>query len=210
MDQELGPGSRENPGRRFYLRDLSGMKLKFGLRLLVWVHYPNGKKKKVIDRVSRSYVRAFIDTISGQFRDSAHTFKRTSGADAASYLNSQINAAAGDITHGIVIGTGFSDVVIDDYALNSIIANGGSVGQMLYGKQHWTTPDASLSNKRFWEAHRYISNQYSLPQVVRECGLYVKNGGTTVYYCFVRDLLGRVEVPPRGGISINYKFEITI
>jgi hypothetical protein len=186
------------------------MKLKFGLRLKVWVHYPDGKKKKVIDRQSKSYVVAFIDTIAGTFRDSAYTFKRTDGVNAGSYLNSQIDATAGAITHGIVIGNGFADVTMADYCLNAIMANGVGSGQMTYGKQHWTTPDSSISNKRFWEAHRYFSNQYSIPQIVRECGLYVKNGGTTTYYCFIRDLLGGIEIPSRGGISINYKFEITI
>ncbi len=186
------------------------MKLKFGLRLQVWVHYPNGKKKKAIDRQSRSFVQAFIDTISGSFRDSAHTFKDTSGVDRANLTNCQANGAAGDVNYGIVIGNGFSDVLPGNYALSARMGHGVGAGQMTHDKQLWGSINTGIANKRSFEFYRYFWNLYSLAQTVRECGLYVKVQGGSVYFCFVRDLLGSLEIPSKGGISIHYKVEITI
>src|SRR3972149_3190576 len=136
------------------------MKLKFGLRLRVWVHYPNGKKKKIIDRRSRSYVSAFITNVRGSWSNTPQTIKDTGGTDRSYYGNNQLNAG--------------------------------------------------ISNKRSFELYRYFGNSYSFQQVVRECGIYVKQAGASIYYCFVRDLLGAIEIPPNGGISINYTPEITI
>src|SRR3972149_7481150 len=186
------------------------MKLKFGLRLRVWVHYPNGKKKKIIDRRSRSYVSAFITNVRGSWSNTPQTIKDTGGTNRSYYGNNQLNAGLGDTTYGIVIGNGFSDVIPADYALANKYTSGVGSGQMTYSKQNWTPFNAGISNKRSFELYRYFGNSYSFPQVVRECGIYVKQAGASIYYCFVRDLLGAIEIPPNGGISINYTPEITI
>jgi hypothetical protein len=185
------------------------MKINFSLHLAVWVHYPNGKKKRVIHRRSRSYVQAFIDTISGSFRDSAHAFRNTSGTMAGTYLNHQVDATAGDTSFGIVIGTGLTDVLPENYALNTLMGHGNGAGQMVYQKQMWGSL-ISESNRRYFEIYRYFGNLYPLPQIVRECGIYAKTAGAASYYCFGRDLLGRVEVPPNGGLTIFYTNEITV
>lgn len=186
------------------------MKIKFGLHLKVWIHYPNGKKRKVIDRQSKSYLLAFIDNIAGTFKNSAYTIPDTSNIGRSHYLNNSVDAAVGNDLYGIVIGTGLTDVLPSNYALSSKIANGLSEGQMIYQKNMRDTINTGVSTKRSFEIYRYFLNPTDLRQIVRECGLYVKPTGVSYYLCFVRDLLGAVEVPSKGGISILYKPEISL
>lgn len=184
--------------------------MKFGLRIKVWVHYPDGKKKKIIDRRSRSFVRAFIDLMFSTFRDSAYTFKNTSGTDAGTTANMQINAPVGDVNYGIVVGNGYAEVTPENYALNARMANGVGAGQMVYQLQMWDAIKSPNSNKRYFEVYRYIGNAYSLSQIIREVAAYVKTQGASNYYCFARDLIGAVEIPSNGGITVLYRIEITL
>jgi hypothetical protein len=186
------------------------MKVNFGLRLKVWIHYPDGTKKKIIDRRSRSFVRAFIDLMFSTFRDSAYTFKNTSGTDAGTTANMQVNAPVGDVNYGIVVGNGYAEVTPENYALNARMANGVGAGQMAYQLQMWDTIKSPDTTKRYFEIYRYFGNVYTLPQIIREVAIYVKTQGGSGYYCFARDLLGAVEIPPNGGITVIYRIEIML
>ena len=114
------------------------------------------------------------------------------------------------MNYGIVVGNGYADVAIDNYALNSRMGSGNGAGQMGYPKMQKTAIDSGVSNARNFEMNRYFANLYVLPQIVRECGLYAKLQGSSIYFCFIRDLIGAIEIPPQGGISINYKVEIKV
>lgn len=184
--------------------------MKIGLRLKVWVHYPDGRKKKVIDRRSRSYVRAFIDLMFSTFRDSAYPFKNTGGTDAGTTANMQVNAPVGDVNYGIVVGNGYGEVTPENYALVARMANGVGVGQMAYQLQMWDSLKSPTTTRRYFEIYRYFGNAYSLSQIIRECAIYVKTAGGSAYYCFARDLLGAIEIPSNGGITIMYTIEINL
>lgn len=186
------------------------MRVKFSLRLQVWLHSPDGKKKKIIDRRSRSFVRAFIDVMFGTFRDSAYTFKNTSGTDAPTYTNMQVNAPIGDVNYGIVVGNGYAEVTPENYALTARMANGIAEGQMAYQVQMWDVIKSPDSSRRYFEIYRYIGNAYRFSQIIRECGIYVKTQGASGYYCFARDLLGAVKVASGGAITVLYRIEVTL
>lgn len=176
------------------------------------------KHDKVISRSrqkSRSYVRGLNFITMAQFegsstpspaiqtKDTAGTTKnlRTSG-------NAWTCAAAiGATVNGIRVGTGNTAVTIEDYQLETPIAQGLGAGQMEHQAVTFVAPQVS-GNECFFSIERIIVNNSGAVITVREAGIYcqaMQVTATPIYICVARDVLAPAkDVPDGGSITVTY------
>ncbi|MBA7682968.1 hypothetical protein ES703_91324 [subsurface metagenome] len=112
---------------------------------------------------------------------------------------------------GLVIGTGDTAPTINDYAMETLIADGTGVGQMSY--QSCTVADSVVSAPHcsFLVARAFINNSGGLI-TVRESGIYSYCGAAagTGKVCSIRDVFAVVQGVPNGGaISVDYTLRVT-
>jgi len=199
------------------LRDECSMrKQTVGLRLRVWVITPNGKRKLVRNRWSRSFVQQWIDILYGHFRNttSGFTVKRTDGTTAGNYyphsIDTRWTAYYNSDLFGIVVGAGNNPVAVSDYKLQSQIMHGTTAGKIYHGTCVGGLPYVEETSRKMIEFNRVFSNMTDYDIVVREVGVYAQERQNYWYYCFVRDAIGPITVPAKGGIAVSYGFELTL
>ena len=172
---------------------------------------------------SKSFVKQFLDlwivqalnapdVNSMRVRDTGNALREI----CFSHLTFAANASTGDITFGIVVGTGNVAPIISDYALGVQIAHGTGVGQIQYGNVAFGLPASDAASSHF-TVTRDFSNASGGDITVNEIGLYVKgqesNGifpwsstVTTRYFMTIRDLIvGGIVVPNGETLTINYR-----
>jgi hypothetical protein len=172
---------------------------------------------------SKSFVKQFLDlwivqslnapdVNSMRIRDTGNTLREI----CFSHLTFAANALTGDITFGIVVGTGNVAPAINDYALGIQIAHGTGAGQIQYGNVAFGLPAGDAASSHF-TVTRDFANASGGDITVNEIGLYVKgqesNGispwtwtVTTRYFMTIRDLIvGGISVPNGETLTINYR-----
>jgi len=159
---------------------------------------------------SRSYVRAFLDTLAAIIGFTNVTLvpdtlnvNRTIGAGGPfSSLGPNDNSL-----YGPVVGTGGGAVGISDYKLTTQIAHGlvaGTLDHELTVRQNLQT----IGSTRQFEMRRLFVNQSGGVITISECGLYSQT--STFYFCYVRDLVAPpVAVPALATATLIYTFSIT-
>ncbi len=172
------------------------------------------KQGKVISRSrqkSRSFLRAYNHIINAQFEASLSPSppiqtKDITGAliDLEQYfMNLICNALVGEDEKGIVIGTGATAVTIEDYKIETPIAQGIGAGQMEYQAETFTDPQVAGNECSFTNQRAIVNNSGGVI-TVREAGLYLY-GHPPTYFCAVRDVLASAQAVPDGGaITITY------
>jgi len=112
---------------------------------------------------------------------------------------------------GIVIGTGNTAVAIDDYSLETLIADGSGAGEMDYQLTAVGASVVSAPNCGFLVERAFVNNS-GAEITVRESGLYVYCNGSagSRRVCGVRDVFGTPQAVPNGGsLSVNYTLRVT-
>ena len=181
------------------------------------------KDGNITDRIgpkrAESFVRQFLEllwAIANQFNDAnAPDVRDTSNTLRAIRASSAVfdtTAAAGDATHGTVVGTGNTAPTISDYALETLIAHGVGAGQLQYSDVSFGAPAADATTSQF-TITRNFANGSGGAITVNEIGLYVRGMSVGNYYYFmtIRDVIGGgINVPNGQTLTVNYRLQAVV
>jgi len=191
------------------------MKLKEGLSYEVVVQDKHGKVLERIAVPSRSYVKAWNQSLYVLNRHSGYTITDTGGTGRYISFSSSVlraNAGAGEIGYGIRIGKGTTPVTINDYALEIACGEGTGVDQFLHQAMAASSPAVAGSDCSFWHRRVMVNNSGSTISGIREIGCYVMMKYSPRYYALgYRDVLpGSVSIPDGGSITVTYTLKVTV
>ncbi len=194
------------------------MRLETYYRILK--HDPDGKLVKDSGIIpSRSYVIQFLELLEGFFKTSNlvitdKTATDDTGAeniildaDINAGFNGRIDAAAGDATHGIVVGTNAGATAEDNenFALDTKIADGGGGGQMNYQAVTTLAPAVDGANVDF-DISRVFNNDSGGGITVREIGIICKR---IAYHLLLRDVVADEAVADGFALTVIYTLRTT-
>lgn len=163
-------------------------------------------------RLCHSFVIQFLQIFYTHADQITYSIKDTTGvlrsvANSANDLD--VDASAGVITRGIVVGTGTNAPTNTDYQLQTIIAHGSGAGQLAYGGMGIGAPGVSGLNVDMILT-RTFSNTSPGAITVRETGLFAI-AGTSWYFCLIRDLLSPAQtVQPGQVLNLQYLIRTTV
>lgn len=98
-----------------------------------------------------------------------------------------------DDTHGILVGTGTTATDINDYALDTVVAEGTGAGQMEYGNHSIVNSTHDGSTYSYAGITRTVANNSGGSIVVAEVGLVCNmdwDSSTNRYFLLLREVLG--------------------
>jgi len=161
---------------------------------LLWKHRQKSKSYVIayFRHLEAMYIRG---DASGTCQDTTNN-ARTIRCTPATAYQGYINAPAGIILYGIVVGTGVGAVAPTNYQLGTIINHGAGAGQLNYGAvaigAATTTATQSLLT-----AIRSFTNSSGAAITINEIGVYAACSDSAPalrYFCFIRDVVvpGRV------------------
>ncbi len=176
------------------------------------------KEGRVLYRIcapSRSFVEQWNQLINLQATQATKTVKDTGGVDRACEPDSNTLKANAPITftnYGIRVGKGSTAVAIDDYALESPLAEGVGVDQLNHQQMIFSLPAVAAPSCSFTARRTMLNNSGATITGVREIGCYLmaKNGAVW-YFLGFRDVLGSgCDVPDGGAITVEYTIGVTV
>jgi hypothetical protein len=103
------------------------------------------------------------------------------------------NATSGDDSHGLLVGTGTTATDIDDYALDTVVAEGTGAGQMEYGNHSIVASTHDGSTNSYAGITRTVANNSGGSIVVAEVGLVCNMDWDTTTnrnFLLLREVLG--------------------
>jgi hypothetical protein len=103
------------------------------------------------------------------------------------------NATTGDTDYGILVGTGTTATDINDYALDTLIAEGTGAGQMEYGNHSIVSSTHDGSTYSYAGITRTVANNSGGSIVVAEVGLACEmnwESNTERHFLLLREVLG--------------------
>lgn len=103
------------------------------------------------------------------------------------------NATTGDTDYGILVGTGTTATDINDYALDTLIAEGTGAGQMEYGNHSIVNSTHDGSTYSYAGITRTVANNSGGSIVVAEVGLACEHYWDTNvdrHFLLIREVLG--------------------
>jgi hypothetical protein len=162
------------------------------------------KRKK-----AHSYVQALIGILDAQMAAASKTVKDTSGTNQTFAVTSaafRANAGAGITTYGIQVGTGTGAVVVTDYRIYPLIAQGIASGNLQYGANSVDTW-AVVGTKAFFNVSRTLANNSSGTVNITEVGLVVTD---LYYFWLVERTLLSFSIPNGGSSSVNYEISVSV
>lgn len=181
------------------------------LTYVVVVTDREGRVLRRIEAPSRSFVEQWNKVVNVQAKQVASTIKDTGGVDRSvlnATQNLQIQAAAAITDYGIRVGKGSTAVAIDDYALETPLAEGVGVDQLNHLLSTYTAPSIDGSDCSFTIKRNMINNSGATISGVRELGAYMRM--STFYGLAFRDVLGAgVDVPDGGAVTVEYTIKVT-
>lgn len=207
--------------------DIGSLSPNIGAEFEITVFGVDGKPRQVVKQEAQCYVMNFLRMIRHWFFNSklpggntvvSTNFKNLSGSIVASsgvyysvscsrdwYLNwgsFLANPAAGDLTKGIVAGSGSTVVTYDDYKIETIVAHGTGAGQLNYDAGAFLPLEIS-GNKMTIPLTRMMSNGGSSSVTVNEIALY---GMGMITIMLLRDLLpSSIVLNPGESMMVVYK-----
>lgn len=113
-------------------------------------------------------------------------------------------ANEGEDNVGIIVGSGSTEVTLDDHNLASKIPNGTGANQLSYGACNMYDYDNGLQQDR--GVKRSFTNNSGSSITINEIGLVMKvNDGTNDYYILImRDVISATTVPDGGVVTVTY------
>lgn len=207
-----------------HVEEVSDVAPNIGAAYEITVYGTDGKVRQVIKEDAKCYVQNFLRMFNYFFKNSLYysmgmpsyyttlvnsNFKNLSGSiiSSAGYFNWNGTgsfiavAAAGDISDGIVVGSGSTVVTNDDYKLATIITHGSGSGQLSYDEVTFP-PITTVGNTVTIPVKRVIQNTSSGAVTIQEIGLYVRGQFTIM---ILRDILSpQVVLNPGELVAIIY------
>ena len=161
-------------------------------------------------RKSRSLVRQYNQSLYCHLNQSACDILDIGGISRSVSPHAttlHMNAPASNITYGIVFGIGTTAVVIGDYDIETLIAEGAGAGQFNYLICTVSLSSVSAPNCGYVVSRSAVNNSGGLI-TVRESGIrYLQDGFN--FLC-VRDVFGTPQDVPNGGsMTVNYTLRVT-
>ena len=120
------------------------------------------------------------------------------------------NALSTDNSHGIQVGTGTTAVDINDYVLDTLIAEGGGTTQMNYGNHSVVIPADDGSTYSYAGITRTVVNNSGSQIDVAEIGLACNmdwDSATNRNFLLIREVLGAV-VEVGNGLTLTVTIRI--
>ena len=144
---------------------------------------------------ANTFLKQYIQCLCAHFgllslttlvRDTGNTLRTVAYNNSPTF---DITANSGDVTHGIVLGTGTTVVISTDYVLETPIAHGTGAGQLSYSAMGCDT-DAQLGagTKAYFTIFRTVQNNSGGDITAKEAAIYIKNGSSSFYFCIDRTL----------------------
>jgi len=120
------------------------------------------------------------------------------------YLNGPVNSTA----YGPVVGTGITEITINDYVMETLIAHGTSAGQLQYSVTVFGAPTTTAPGTSFIVT-RVFTNNSGNSITINEIGLY--SYLPTYSFLIVHDnLTSPVTLANGETVTLNYTFTTTI
>ncbi len=161
---------------------------------------------------ANSLVKAFIGILAGLCYVGSTTVSVSDTGNisrTATYISPYLrsDAAVGDITKGIVVGTSSTAVAVSDYKLGTIVSHGTGSGQLSYGAMEVLTSYTTSGSNSYFEVRRAITNNSGADITTEEIGYY---GFYSSYsFCIDRTIYNKT-ITNGNGIVITYKFQVTV
>lgn len=192
---------------------------EMGAVLELTVKDKNGKVTDHRVMRSKSFVRQFLELLWTQslnvplgidysIKDTGNVARNISFHG----YNFATDAASGDVTYSIIVGTGTTAPTIDDYAIETLIDHGVAAGKLQYSAVTFGAPASDAATSQF-TITRDFANGSGGPITVNEIALYVKMWGAgTTYYCMaIRDVIsGGIPVPAGQTLTVNYREQAVV
>ncbi len=118
-----------------------------------------------------------------------------------------MNAGAGAVYFGILVGTGTTPVTVTDYSLATRINNGSGAGQLNYLIVSITTP-ATVGNTQSFTVSRGFTNNSGNSITVNEVGM-VSNDSGSAYVLIDRTLMSFSIANGATGI-VTYTIQVSV
>jgi hypothetical protein len=184
---------------------------------------------KTVEQKSNSFTRNYYNSAAwnailsntlgaAAFGDGSFYMKRYSGVAVAfqpAYPGAwSAEGLAADTTTGILVGSNATAESIEDYALNTLIAEGIGAEQLNYSATiGWMSWNALILTSTSHH-QRFIANNGASNVIVRECGLvktlHSASTATYVTYLLIRDVLATpITIAPGEGMLITYNLGST-
>jgi len=173
------------------VEELTDVSPNIGAAYEITVFDKDGNVKQVIKDDAKCFVQNFLRLVRYWFVNANNVgdvgapsgFKNLSGSvvqttsalppyNTIQFGSWLTNAGVGDLTRGIVAGSGSVAVTDDDYKLGSIITNGSGSGQLSYDSTVFN-PVSIVGNTVTLTQMRMTSNFTVNPIVISEIGLYM-------------------------------------
>jgi hypothetical protein len=178
------------------------------MKIKVYIEVWKGDKR-ILVKPAKSFVRQIIDVMRIHMSQTSAEVKCTDGTlnlMPASSSHFKVNAAAGDASFGVQVGTGTNAVSISDYKLQTPISHGTGSGQLQYGAVSVGAVAVIPPSAEFTIA-RTFTNLSGADITVKEVGLIAKYD---VYpYLLERTLLEFV-IPNGENRTVTYKIKVTV
>ena len=201
---------------------------ELGLVLELTVTDKNGKVTEHRVQKSESFVRQFLEILYVQMtyqppgvmsvRDTSNVLRDVkslaytgTGSRAVGF---DVLAAATNVLFGILVGTGNTAPTINDYTIETLIAEGVGAGQLQYSALTFGAPASDATTSQL-TITRNFANGSGGAITVNEIGLVCRASyGVTTnieYFLLVRDVIGGgIAVPNGQTLTVNYRPQATI
>lgn len=167
-----------------------------------------------------NFLKALRGLVVGGLRSKAVTLTATDGSTfsypnlySQDYQILDVNAGAGAVSYGLLLGIGTAAVSPDDYNLATKITNGTGTNQMNYGGTTIEGLTAITDGYQF-RIIRTATNNSGAAITVSEIGLVARTrNATNVYYYFLiaRDVLATpVTVNDGQTLTVRYIISFTV
>ena len=162
---------------------------------------------------SHSFVAQWLQLLYGMFGENNLSILGNSfPAQLGSSNPFELNASSGNQSFGIQVGSGTTKS-INDTALDSLIANGNSAGQLSYGSMSFTSPAINTStNQGNISISRSFTNNSGSSVTVSEIGVIVNTyaSNRNTYSIFIiHDILSSPITLANGQVlTVTYIFSI--
>lgn len=178
-------------------------------------------RRRTRKRVCRSFVGNYLTFINRMFRGASITMTDIGGTGRTINTNDgnswNLNSTAGDATNGnngIVVGTGTTTPAGTDTKLVTIIGDGSSTGQLVYGANTNTGGMAVGASIVSFDITRSFGNSSGGTITVEEIGIdtvHIESGGPNFrVFLLVRDITGGIAVLDGETLTVTYTFKTTV
>ena len=183
-------------------------------------HDPDGKLVKDSGLISsHSYVIQFLEYLEGSFKVVDKTATDVDNAESkivdksdAMDAQGRVDAAVGDDTYGIVVGTNAGTTAEDNenYALDTKIVEGVASGELSYQAVTFVAPRVVGANIDFDVTRPFLNEHATDTVTVKEIGIICKNTTDTKYHLLLRDVVADEAVAAGFTLTVVYTLRTTV